>query len=256
MALINILWLVLGLLGSFLSGSIPYSVLIGRLATGKDLRNFNIGNPGGFNAVMTYGLPVGLTVMFIDILKGFVPIALLDWIFSMDTFANDSPIWHTLAITIGPALCILGHNHSPFLKFKGGRGSAVFIGTLFWVNPLVLIAYFLPFGLMIGVFKIPTRVSTVLSAIAYVPVAMFLNFGPPWTSIVTDWQVVIFNGTFTLIMTQFFIVLGMWLAQLPRHIPSLIAAVKGEEWTLKMSEGQQFSEKFDTEKSEVKKEDE
>ena len=41
MALINILWLVLGLLASFLSGSIPYYVIIGRLATGKDLRRAN-----------------------------------------------------------------------------------------------------------------------------------------------------------------------------------------------------------------------
>lgn len=254
MALINILWLTLGLLGSFLSGSIPYSVIVGRLATGKDLRDFNIGNPGGFNAVMTYGIPIGLTVMFIDILKGFVPIALLDWIFSMDNFALDSPIWHTLAVTLGPALCILGHNHSPFLKFKGGRGSAVFIGTLFWVNPLVLIIYFLPFGFMIGLLKIPTRVSTVLSAVVYIPAAMFLGFGPPWTAIITDWTIAI-GGTVTLFMTQFLIATGMWIAQLPRHIPSLIDAIKGDEWTLQMSEGQQFGEKFDTEKTEAKKED-
>ncbi len=74
----EVLWLILALLGSFLSGSIPYAVIIGRLATGKDLREFNIGNPRGFNAVMTYGLPIGISVIFIDILKGFIPIALID----------------------------------------------------------------------------------------------------------------------------------------------------------------------------------
>lgn len=160
---LEVLWLFLALLGSFLSGSIPYSVIIGKSRTGKDLRDFNIGNPGGFNAVMTYGLPIGLLVIFIDIMKGFIPMPLIDWSFS--NYIGVDTIWYQLAVILGPALCVLGHNHSPFLRFRGGRGSAVFIGTLFWVNPLVLIIHFLPFGLFICVFKVPTRVSTVLSAI-------------------------------------------------------------------------------------------
>lgn len=243
---INILWLILGLLGSFLSGSIPYSVIIGRLATGKDLRNFNIGNPGGFNAVMTYGVPIGMTILFIDVFKGLFSIALLDFIFSLDHFMLDDPLWHTLAVTIGPAVCILGHNHTPFLKFKGGRGSAVFIGTLFWMNPLILLVFLFPFGIMIGLFKVPTRVSNILAVVFFVPASMFLAFSPPWNWIyVYDWIIVV-GGKVSLMMVPFFITLGMWLAWLPRHWPSLIAAIKGEEWTLKISEGQQIPDQFET----------
>ncbi len=241
----EVLWLILALLGSFLSGSIPYSVIIGRLAKGKDLREYNIGNPGGFNAVMTYGLPIGLTVMFIDILKGFIPIALIDWGFS-NLYGIDS-IYYQLAVILGPALCILGHNHSPFLKFKGGRGSAVFVGTLFWVNPLVLIIYFLPFGVMIGVLKVPTRVSTVLAAIFYLPAALFMPIAPIWSLDMLD-TLAFTEANPIFYLVPFLIALGMWLAQLPRHIPSIIAAIKGEEWTLKIGEGQQFSEKFETKK--------
>ncbi|HUU77930.1 MAG TPA: glycerol-3-phosphate acyltransferase [candidate division Zixibacteria bacterium] len=254
MALINILWLFLGLLGSFISGSIPYSVLIGRLATGKDLRNFNIGNPGGFNAVMTYGLPIGMTVIYVDILKGLIPIALLDWIFHMDYFMNDSSIWHTLIVILGPAVCILGHNHSPFLKFKGGRGSAVFIGTLLWMNPLVLITFFIPFGLMIGLLKVPTRLSNILAVVFFAPASLFITIYPPWNWIYSLAWIGEIAGKVTFYWTPFFIALAMWIAWLPRHWPSIIAAIKGEEWTLSITEGQQFSEKFDTQKDEATRE--
>lgn len=240
-------------MGSFLSGSIPYSVLIGRLSTGKDLRNFNIGNPGGFNAVMTYGLPIGMTVIFIDIMKGFIPIALIDWGFK-ELYTVDS-IWYQLAVILGPALCILGHNHSPFLKFRGGRGSAVFIGTLFWVNPLVLIIHFLPFGIFIGLFKVPTRVSTVLSAIFYLPAALFMPIAPPYSGHMLTALAFPQANPF-LYLIPFLIALGMFMAKMPRLLPSVLAAIRGEEWTLKISEGQKFTEKFETEKEFVGKEEE
>ncbi|RLI63326.1 hypothetical protein DRO91_10055 [Candidatus Heimdallarchaeota archaeon] len=252
---LQVLWLILALLGSFLSGSIPFAVLIGKMATGKDLRNYNVGNPGGFNAVMTYGLAIGLSVIFIDILKGFLPMMAIDLIFKQAAwgFGIDT-VWYKLAVILGPAFCILGHNHSPWLKFKGGRGSAVFIGTLIWVNPLVLICYFFPFGIMIGLFKVPTRVSTVLSAIFYLPAALFLPIAPLWSRHMLTTMVYPATGQFIYLL-PFLIALEMWLAQLPRHIPSLIAALRGEEWTLKVGEGQQFSEKLDTIKAKATKEE-
>ena len=257
MAELEVLWLTLGLVGAFLSGSIPYSVIIGRLATGKDLRNYNIGNPGGFNAVMTYGIPIGLTVIFVDILKGFIPFMVLDLVFRNTATMGPHTIWYKLILILGPMFCILGHNHSPFLGFRGGRGSAVFIGTLLWMNPLVLICFFLPFGLMIGVMKVPTRVSSFFTAIFFVPAALFMPITSPWAmTILTDW--VLPNALTTdgfLFMTPFFIALGMWLAWLPRLAPSLIAALKGEEWTLKIGEGQKFSEKFDETKKSDARED-
>ena len=59
-----------------------------------------------------------------------------------------------------------------------------------------------------------------------------------------------------LYLLPFLIALGLFLAILPRHIPSLLAAIRGEEWTLKISEGQKFTEKFKTEKEFVGKEEE
>ena len=242
------LWLVIALVGAFLSGSIPYSVIIGKWRTGKDLREFNIGNPGGFNAVMTYGFTIGYIVIFIDIMKGFIPMALIDW--SFGKYIGTDTIWYRLAVILAPALCILGHNYSPWLRFKGGRGSAVFIGTLLWVNPLVLIIHFIPFGVMIGIFKVPTRVSSVLTFIFYLPAALFLPIAPPYSIVLTESWILPQIGQF-IYMMPFLIGLSIWLAMLPKHIPSIISALKGEEWTLKIDEGQQFSEKFDTKKEEA-----
>ncbi len=239
------LWLVIALLGSFLSGSIPYSVIIGKARTGKDLRNYNIGNPGGFNAVLTYGIPIGLTVIFLDVLKGFVPIALIDWSFSK--YIGIETIWYQLAVILGPALCILGHNHSPFLKFKGGRGAAVFAGTFFWVNPLVFIILYLPFALMTGIFKVPTRVSMVLTAIFYLPAALFIPIAPPYSMHMLEVLSFPQTNPYTFLI-PFLLSLGMFFSQLPRLIPSVIAAFRGEEWTYSITEGQQLTDKFETEK--------
>ncbi|MHA1125065.1 MAG: glycerol-3-phosphate acyltransferase [Candidatus Heimdallarchaeota archaeon] len=252
MAGLEALWFTLGLVGAFLSGSVPYSVIIGRLATGKDLRKYNIGNPGGFNAVMTYGVPIGLSVIFIDILKGFIPFMILDLVFTKVSEMGPGSIWYTLIMILGPVFCILGHNHSPWLGFKGGRGSAVFIGTLLWMNPIVLICFFLPFGFMIGLFKVPTRVSSFLSGIFFIPAALFMPITAPWATGI--FEVIIFPVPGFLHMLPFFIALGMWLAWLPRLAPSLIAAIKGEEWTLKVGEGQKFSEKSDTKKENAREE--
>ncbi len=103
---------------------------------------------------------------------------------------------------------------------------------------------------MIGVLKVPTRVSTVLAAIFYLPASLFMPIAPMWSKHMLE------SLTFTeahpiFFLVPFLIALCMWLVQLPRHIPSVIAAIKGEEWTLKISEGQQFSEKFDTKKEKI-----
>ncbi|MEA2069661.1 MAG: glycerol-3-phosphate acyltransferase [Asgard group archaeon] len=246
---LNILWTILALLGAYLSGSIPYSVIIGKVATGEDLRDYNVGNPGGFNAVMTYGYFIGFSVIFIDILKGLIPMILIDQLFfRLDTFvaADGSNIWHTIACILGPAFCILGHNHPVWLKFKGGRGTAVFIGTLLYVNPIVLMTFFIPFGLMIGLLKVPTRVSNILSGIFFIPAGLFIPIAPPYNFIHTDWLLPAGAANPFLYMTPFFITLAMWLAWIPRHFPSLVAAIKGEEWTMSITEGQQITEDFDT----------
>ena len=70
MIAIYIVCVILACLVGYLLGSLPFSVWIGTLATGIDLREHGVKNPGGMNAAATYGLKIGLPIIFLDFLKG------------------------------------------------------------------------------------------------------------------------------------------------------------------------------------------
>ena len=217
MALINILWIVIASIIAYLIGSIPFSVWIGRFAKGVDVREHNTGNPGGFNALRTFGPKIGFPILFLDEMKGIVTIALIDHLFSLQYFIepDGSNIWHTIACIIGPAICILGHIYPPWLKFQGGQGMGVFMGTLFYVNPLMLIAFLVVYTIIYAGFKISTRTTGTIVIIVLIPIALFLPIGPPWNYILFDW-VAGSNSIFYL--TQGLLLIAMDIAFLMKRV--------------------------------------
>ncbi|MEZ0396885.1 MAG: glycerol-3-phosphate acyltransferase [Anaerolineales bacterium] len=132
-----IVWIVLG----FVSGSIPFSLLAGKLIAGRDIRAVGDGNPGGANALRAGGLKAGIPAICLDIAKGFVPVY----------FAQRAGLagWDLVPVALAP---ILGHAFSPFLKFRGGKALAATGGVwLALVGLPALFAYALlavPFTLL------------------------------------------------------------------------------------------------------------
>ncbi len=113
----NLWWLVwTGL--AYLSGSVPYSLLIGRLASGVDIRRYGDHNPGATNVLRASGWGWGLAAMLLDGLKGAVPVGLA-WFFA------GVRGWQILPVALAP---ILGHAISPWLGFRGGKAVAVTFG--------------------------------------------------------------------------------------------------------------------------------
>tara|TARA_B100000902_G_scaffold301144_1_gene288833 strand:- start:665 stop:1288 length:624 start_codon:yes stop_codon:yes gene_type:complete len=100
---------------SFISGSIPYPVILTKLLSGKDVREVGDNNPGAVNAWKSGGSYIGIIVMFIEFLKAILPIAIAIRFFGIEGF-------DLVIVSIMP---ILGHSFSPFLKFKGGKALAV-----------------------------------------------------------------------------------------------------------------------------------
>ncbi len=100
------------ILGSYLLGSIPFGLLIVRLATGLDLRRVESGRTGGTNAMRAAGFWVGLSTALLDILKG----SAAAW--AARLALPGAPWVHTLA----PLAAILGHNYSIFLAERDARG--------------------------------------------------------------------------------------------------------------------------------------
>ena len=105
--------------GAFLLGSIPTGYLVAR-AKGVDIRRHGSGNIGATNVFRTLGKPLGILVFFIDALKGFSAV----WLALQ---FGGSSVWPGL---IAAVAVIAGHNYTPWLGFKGGKGIATSAGVL------------------------------------------------------------------------------------------------------------------------------
>lgn len=110
---------------AFALGSIPFGVVIARLARGIDPRRAGSGNPGATNVARLCGLPFGILTLACDLLKGALPV----W---ASLYLDPSTLFHS-AVALA---AVAGHIKSPFLGFHGGKGVATTIGALlplgFW----------------------------------------------------------------------------------------------------------------------------
>ena len=101
-------------LAAFISGSIPFSLLVGRLALRTDIRQYGDHNPGATNVVRAGSLGWGILAAILDMLKGGIPVGLA-W------YAGGLSDWALVPVALAP---ILGHAFSPFLRFRGGKAIA------------------------------------------------------------------------------------------------------------------------------------
>ena len=117
------------LLFSYLLGSIPFGSIIYFLIEKKDIRQQGSGNIGATNVLRTKGKAAGFTTLALDISKGVLPV-----IYGITHF--EMPHW----VLLGGAAAIVGHIFPVFLKFKGGKGAATFVGVyIAFYYPAILI---------------------------------------------------------------------------------------------------------------------
>ena len=109
---------------AFLLGSIPTGYLVAR-AKGIDIRQHGSGNIGATNVFRTLGKPLGVFVFVIDALKGFAAV----WI---TLHFGGSSAWPGILAAVA---VIAGHNYTPWLGFKGGKGIATSAGVLIALMP-------------------------------------------------------------------------------------------------------------------------
>ena len=146
-----ITYLTLSFIVSFLLGSIPWGVIVSKLAFHKDLRDEGSGNIGTTNAMRALGKVGGAAVFLLDFGKGvvsgwlaasvFAPRALWAAAEVVGTVHPEYSIWPPvaslgaahLALALAFAGCTLGHIFSPWLKFRGGKGIAVAAACLLFV---------------------------------------------------------------------------------------------------------------------------
>lgn len=135
----------------FLLGSIPWGVVISKAFYHTDIRQHGSGNIGTTNAMRTLGKKGGAAVFVLDFCKGLLAGALplvACWLFVPGGGLTDgSPLSYATYQGIAFLACVWGHIFSPWLKFKGGKGIAVAVGSLFFtfgpVGALVELAVFI-----------------------------------------------------------------------------------------------------------------
>ncbi len=133
--------LIIGILFSYLLGSIPTGYLFGKFVKGIDIREHGSGNLGATNVFRVLGVNWGILTLILDILKGFAAVTLISQFFFVENI---------FTIQDYEVICgffaIVGHIWTIFLGFKGGKGVATSTGVFFgicWQAALTVLLIFL-----------------------------------------------------------------------------------------------------------------
>jgi glycerol-3-phosphate acyltransferase PlsY len=155
---------------AFLTGSIPWSYIIGRMK-GADIRRSGSGNTGATNLFRVCGRGAGLTGLVLDAAKGAVPVlAASRGVMQLAPPAGD---W---IVAVSGICAVLGHVFSPWLRFRGGKGVATTLGVLLVLSPLSLLAGVLVFAVVL----LATRyvsLGSISAALAVVPAVFVFQPG-------------------------------------------------------------------------------
>jgi len=140
------LTLILILAVSYLVGSIPTSIIAGKLLKGIDIRDYGSGNAGGTNAFRVLGWKAGLAVTVLDILKGAIG-AISVVVFFEAHPPGVLPDINPIALRLLAGLsAVFGHVFTVFAGFRGGKGVSTAAGMMFGIAPvttLIVLAIFL-----------------------------------------------------------------------------------------------------------------
>jgi len=141
--------LIGAVLAAYLLGAVPFGLLLTKLLSKRDPRDYGSGNIGATNAMRTGGKLVGALTMLADIAKGSLPV----WLAML---AGLSAVW----IAIIAVATFLGHLYPVYLGFKGGKGVATMLGVMLPWQPLAAGA-----GLLIWIILIKVSHYVSLSSI-------------------------------------------------------------------------------------------
>ena len=147
---------------SYLLGSIPFGLLLTKLFLKKDIRNIGSGNIGATNVLRSGNKLIGYSTLFLDILKAILPVLYVKYNYPDFIYISSLSVF-------------LGHVFPIWLKFKGGKGVATYLGILFGIN----LMYGLVFGLtwiIIFVFSKYSSLSSLIGTLS-IPVYLFITKG-------------------------------------------------------------------------------
>ena len=147
----------------YLIGSLPFALILTKLLGFGDIRKIGSGNIGATNVLRTGNTFLAFIVLFLDIAKGFIPFFILDFYFGGMDLLTKLFFCH---------FAVLGHIFPIWLKFKGGKGVATFIGFLIGANLLIGCLFLITWIIV----ALITKYSSLSSIIATLIVPLFFVF--------------------------------------------------------------------------------
>ena len=177
---------------AYLLGSIPFGFILTKIFIKKDIRKSGSGNIGASNVLRSGGKFLGLLTLLLDGAKGYFAILI-----TINNFQD--------YLILSASLSFMGHLFPIWLKFKGGKGVATYLGILFAINFILAIVFILTWIIIILISKYPSLASLVSAFIV-----LIVNF--------------IFNG-----MYQSFILILFFLLILYSHKSNIQRLKAGTE---------------------------
>ena len=135
---------------SYILGSIPFGLIITKIFLGKDIRDIGSGNIGSTNVLRTGKKSLAAVTLLFDILKGYVSIIIAYKYFNE-------------LVYLSALICFIGHIFPVWLKFKGGKGVATYLGIILGVSFILGIVFGVVWFLIAIIFRY-SSLSSILSA--------------------------------------------------------------------------------------------
>jgi len=157
---IALLFVLLG----YLSGSVPFGVIVTRRFAGKDVREGGSGNIGATNVARVAGKKLGALVLLLDAAKGALPVLAALYF---------APGAYQLHVAVGAA-AFLGHVFPVWLKGKGGKGVATALGVLAVLLPQAALVGFVLWAVIVAVTKV-SSLGSLVGGLAAIVTAFFLD---------------------------------------------------------------------------------
>ena len=152
-------YLTIGII-SYLMGSIPFGFILTKIFLKKDIREIGSGNIGATNALRTGNKLIGYATLILDIIKAVIPVIYVK-------------LNHPELIYIASLCAFLGHVFPIWLKFKGGKGVATYVGILFTINILLGFIFCVSWLLIFLISKY-SSLSSLIGSLT-IPVYIFFN---------------------------------------------------------------------------------
>lgn len=166
----TILYIILLLIASYLLGSIPFGLVIGKVFKKIDIREHGSKNVGSTNAVRVLGFKWGALTFLFDCFKGVLPVLLVRY------FINDPSLYeinHLNLIIIYGAAAVIGHIFPVYIGFKGGKAVATSVGVVIAISPVIGFSGIAMFFIIVLITKYAS-LSSIIASIS-VGVAMWLD---------------------------------------------------------------------------------